>query len=150
VPVIRKEFSDPRILRRPLEIGVTVVAAHCATKSGLTDREYFHVFSDGRTSLYFYDRLDGNGRGTGKSISIDVAIPGDIDDLWATATGKKGSGFRSEKGKIDPDALRVRAKNGTATARDKIKLTFDVSAIKHFQTGEITTCTYRFAKAEKV
>jgi hypothetical protein len=46
VPVICKEFSDPRILRRPLEIGVKVVAAHCATKSGLTDPEYFHVFAD--------------------------------------------------------------------------------------------------------
>jgi hypothetical protein len=46
VPVIRKDFSDPRILRRPLEIGVTVVAAHCATKSGLTDREYFHVWAE--------------------------------------------------------------------------------------------------------
>lgn len=46
VPVIRKEFSDPRFLQRPLEIGVTVIAAHCATKSGLTDREYFDVFDD--------------------------------------------------------------------------------------------------------
>jgi hypothetical protein len=46
VPVIRKQFSDPRTLRRPLEIGVTVVAAHCATKSGLTDPEYFHVFAE--------------------------------------------------------------------------------------------------------
>lgn len=45
VPVVRKEYSDPRILRRPLEIGVKVVAAHCATKSGLTDPEYFHVFA---------------------------------------------------------------------------------------------------------
>src|SRR5213592_2429112 len=44
VPVIRKDYSDPRILKRPLEIGVTVIAAHCATKSGLTNREYFDVF----------------------------------------------------------------------------------------------------------
>lgn len=46
VPVVRKEFSDPRILRLPLECGVTVVAAHCATKSGLFDPEYFHVFAE--------------------------------------------------------------------------------------------------------
>jgi len=44
VPVVRPEYSDPRILRRPLECGVTVIAAHCATKSGLLDREYFHTF----------------------------------------------------------------------------------------------------------
>ena len=46
VPVIRKEFSNPRILRRPLEIGLTVIAAHCGTKSGLTDPDYFHVWAD--------------------------------------------------------------------------------------------------------
>lgn len=46
VPVIRKEFADPRTLRLPLEIGVTVIAAHCATKSGMTDPEYFDVFAE--------------------------------------------------------------------------------------------------------
>jgi predicted TIM-barrel fold metal-dependent hydrolase len=44
VPIVRKEFSDPRILELPLKCGVTAIAAHCATKSGLTDPEYFHVF----------------------------------------------------------------------------------------------------------
>lgn len=43
VKVINKKYSDPRILRLPLECGVTVIAAHCATKSGLTDPDYFHV-----------------------------------------------------------------------------------------------------------
>jgi hypothetical protein len=46
VPVVRREFADPRFLRRPLECGVTVIAAHCATKSGLFDPEYFHVFAE--------------------------------------------------------------------------------------------------------
>ncbi len=46
VPVVRKEYADPRTLKRPLEIGVTVIAAHCATKSGMTDPEYFHVFAE--------------------------------------------------------------------------------------------------------
>ncbi|MEI6785487.1 MAG: amidohydrolase family protein [Verrucomicrobiota bacterium] len=45
VPVIRPEFADPRILTLPLECGVTVIAAHCGTKSGLWDPEYFHVFA---------------------------------------------------------------------------------------------------------
>jgi hypothetical protein len=104
----------------------------------------------GKTSLYFYNRIDGNGRGAGRSISIDVTSPGDIDDLWASATGKKGAGFRSQKAEIDPDALRIRAKNGEATARDRIKLTFDMTPIKHFQTNEITACTYQFVNAEKL
>jgi len=46
LPVVRREFSDPRILTRPLECGVTVIAAHCGTKSGLFDPEYFHVFAE--------------------------------------------------------------------------------------------------------
>jgi hypothetical protein len=104
----------------------------------------------GKTSLYFYDRIDGSGRGAGGSISVDVSSPGDIDDLWATATTKKPGGFRSQKGEIDPDALRIHAKNGEATARDKIKLTFDMTVLKNFQTSAISACTFQFVKAEKV
>lgn len=44
IEVLRPEFSDPRILQRPLECGVTVLAAHCATKSGLFDPDYFPIF----------------------------------------------------------------------------------------------------------
>ncbi|MCI0746220.1 MAG: amidohydrolase family protein, partial [Verrucomicrobia subdivision 3 bacterium] len=46
VPVVCKAFADPRTLILPLECGVTVIAAHCGTKSGLTDPEYFHVFAE--------------------------------------------------------------------------------------------------------
>jgi uncharacterized protein len=45
LPVLRPEFSDPRVLELPLRCGVTVIAAHSATKSGLLDSEYFHVFA---------------------------------------------------------------------------------------------------------
>ena len=41
VPVINKKFADPRLLRTPLECGVTVIAAHCGTSSGAFDRDYF-------------------------------------------------------------------------------------------------------------
>lgn len=46
VPVFNKKFSDPRTLRYPLECGVTVIAAHCATKSGLLDPDYFGPFTE--------------------------------------------------------------------------------------------------------
>jgi uncharacterized protein len=42
VPVINAAFADPKLLRLPLQCGVIVIAAHCATKSGLFDRDYFH------------------------------------------------------------------------------------------------------------
>jgi predicted TIM-barrel fold metal-dependent hydrolase len=44
VPVYRREFADPAVLTLPLQCGVKVIAAHCATKSGLFDTEYFHSF----------------------------------------------------------------------------------------------------------
>jgi len=46
LPIVRAEYSDPRTLTLPLECGVKVIAAHCATKSGLTDPEYFHIFTE--------------------------------------------------------------------------------------------------------
>jgi uncharacterized protein len=44
VQVVRPEFSDPAILKLPLEIGVNVIAAHSGTKSGLFDPQYFQTF----------------------------------------------------------------------------------------------------------
>ena len=44
VPVIDAKLADPRLLRFPLECGVTVIAAHCATKSGALDPDYFDAW----------------------------------------------------------------------------------------------------------
>ena len=44
--VVRPELADPRTLTLPLECGVTVIAAHCATKSGLFDPQYFHILAE--------------------------------------------------------------------------------------------------------
>lgn len=41
VPIVNAALADPKRLRLPLECGVTVIAAHCATKSGPVDRDYF-------------------------------------------------------------------------------------------------------------
>ena len=46
VQVLRPEFSHPRILQRPLECGVKVIAAHCGTKSGLFDPDFFRAFAE--------------------------------------------------------------------------------------------------------
>lgn len=40
LPVVCHRFADPRLLRFPLECGVTVIAAHCAGRSGLWDADY--------------------------------------------------------------------------------------------------------------
>jgi predicted TIM-barrel fold metal-dependent hydrolase len=41
VPVVNAALANPKLLRLPLECGVPVIAAHCATKSGLFDPDYF-------------------------------------------------------------------------------------------------------------
>jgi predicted TIM-barrel fold metal-dependent hydrolase len=41
VPEVNPRLADPKLLRLPLECGVTVIAAHCATKSGPTDHDFF-------------------------------------------------------------------------------------------------------------
>src|ERR1700730_10046876 len=44
VPVINAGLADPRLLRFPLECGVTVIAAHCGTSSGGFDRDHFDAW----------------------------------------------------------------------------------------------------------
>ena len=43
LPVVRPEYADPRTLRLPLELGVTVIAAHCAGRSCLYNPDYTDV-----------------------------------------------------------------------------------------------------------
>ena len=45
VPVINAALADPRLLRFPLECGVTVIAAHCGTSSGAFDHDYFDAWT---------------------------------------------------------------------------------------------------------
>jgi len=44
LPIVDRRLADPRVLIRPLEIGVTCVAAHCGTASAPFDRDYFGDF----------------------------------------------------------------------------------------------------------
>ncbi len=44
LPVVNAEFANPRRLELPLQIGVTVVAAHCATRNALWDANWFLDF----------------------------------------------------------------------------------------------------------
>ena len=41
VPIVNPALADPKLLRFPLECGVTVIAAHCGTSSGIFDHDYF-------------------------------------------------------------------------------------------------------------
>jgi predicted TIM-barrel fold metal-dependent hydrolase len=45
VPVANRSYENPAILRRPLEIGVKVIAAHAASNSGFFDTNHLPVLS---------------------------------------------------------------------------------------------------------
>jgi len=45
VPQVKPALADPRVLQLPLECGVNVIAAHCGTRGGLVDPDYFAIFS---------------------------------------------------------------------------------------------------------
>ena len=57
LPVIAKHLENPRVLVRPLEIGVTCIAAHCGTTSSPFDPDYFDLFVE---LMAKYPRLYGD------------------------------------------------------------------------------------------
>ncbi len=46
MPVMDAKLADPRVLTRPLEIGVTCIAAHCGTGMMLLDPDTLDVFAE--------------------------------------------------------------------------------------------------------
>jgi uncharacterized protein len=101
VPVVNHAYADPRILRLPLECGVTVVAAHSATSSGFSDPNYFSVFCE---LLDQFPNLYGDnsalnsplrsshlknclGAKVAKRIIHGSDLPIPISGLWATLRG---------------------------------------------------------------
>ena len=57
VDVVRRDLADPRILRAPLEAGVTVIAAHCGIGDRIIAPDYFPAF---RRMLAEYPNLYGD------------------------------------------------------------------------------------------
>lgn len=45
MPVMEAKLADPRVLTRPLEIGVTCIAAHCGTGTMFVDPDYLDAFA---------------------------------------------------------------------------------------------------------
>ena len=104
LPIVQPAYADPRILARPLEIGVTVIAAHSGTRSGVFDPEYFHVFADmarrypnlyGDTSAF---NLPIRGRHVRKCLREPLAAklvhgsdyPVPVQGIWAWLRGFVG------------------------------------------------------------
>lgn len=101
VQVINADYADPRTMTLPLECGVTVIAAHAATRSGLGDPEYFFVWAEmlarwpnlyGDTSAW---HVPMRGRHAGISTTGLIAerllhgsdFPVPVNGLWARLRG---------------------------------------------------------------
>lgn len=88
---------------------------------------------------------DGKRRG----VTVSVKTGRDIDDLGAQMQQVKTAGFRRTEGALPLDALRIHTTDGLATPGDVLKVTFEVEAITHFQTHEVTACVLHFVEATK-
>ena len=78
-------------------------------------------------------------------VGVDLKVGKHIDFDLGRA---KADGYRRTSAAIE--GLRLHADNGDATLTDKLAVTFDVNVITHFQTKEITACTYVVAALHKL
>jgi hypothetical protein len=115
VPVMRRDFQDPRILRRPLELGVTVIAAHAASHSHFLDANYFGELTklmDEFPRLYADTSALNSPIRSGVLKSVlasrwrqrflhgsDYPVP--VGPLWARLRGLITAEQRREAGRID-------------------------------------------------
>jgi len=121
VHVVNKKYSDPHILRQPLECGVTVVAAHCATKSGLTDPDYFPVLAEmmqKHTNLYG-DNSAMNVPLRGKHIPECIKEPIASRIVFGTDFPVPVSGYWARlRGFLDKETQKKWDKNPNVLKRD--------------------------------
>ncbi len=111
VAVVDKRYQNPALFRRPLEIGVTVIAAHAGTKSGLWDRDYFDVLT---AMMHEFPRLfaDTSALNTPvRSAALPKILMGDLRDRFVHGSDfpvPVGTWYVRARGLIDESA-RVRA-----------------------------------------
>jgi hypothetical protein len=101
VPVLDPALADPRRMTLPLECGVTLIAAHCATRTGVTDPDWFPIFAEMTTrfpNLYGDNsafNLPMRGEHTRECIVEPLAsrivygsdLPVPVSGLWAWLRG---------------------------------------------------------------
>ncbi len=127
VPVINRAYQDPRILRRPLELGVKVIAAHSSGNSHFFDQNYFGELMklmDEFPQLYadtsalnspirsgVLKQVKESGRPERFLHGSDYPVP--VGERWVSLRGLITSAQRREAGKIanlvDRDAFLKRA-----------------------------------------
>lgn len=80
VQVVRKQYANPETMTLPLECGVNLIAAHAATKSGVSDPQYFDTLVGlmERFENLYYDNSAFNTPLRGSRVK-DCLKPGVVD-----------------------------------------------------------------------
>jgi hypothetical protein len=130
LPVVDAALAHPRRLELALECGVTVIAAHCATKSALWDGQWFpdfvamtekfpHLYGDNSAFCVLNNRIRGRVVPTcvaeplaGRLVhGSDWPVP--VSGFWPWAkgfiTGAEWRAARGEKNLLERDARLKRA-----------------------------------------
>ncbi len=121
VPVANHAYENPEVLRRPLEIGVKVIAAHCASGSGFLSRDYFDVLV---AMMHEFPRLyaDSSALNTPfRSKAIGRVHRSDIADRVLHGSDYPvpvGTWYAWLRGRIDRKARREAAAEGNPIQRD--------------------------------
>ena len=121
VPVANKSYQDPRTLRRPLEIGVKVIAAHAASRSGLFDPDYFDVLI-GMMSDFPHLYADTSALNTPiRSAALKKILRSNLQDRFLHGSDfpvPVGTSYVRLRGLIDRDAQRRAALTANLIERD--------------------------------
>jgi hypothetical protein len=121
VPVANPAYQDPETLRRPLEIGVKVIAAHCASNSSFWDRNYFpHLIVMMREFPNLY--ADTSAFNTPvRSAALEHALDSEMPDRLLHGSDFPvpiGTWYALLRGMIDSDDRREAARIGNLLERD--------------------------------
>jgi predicted TIM-barrel fold metal-dependent hydrolase len=121
VPVANPAYQDPETLRRPLEIGVKVIAAHCASNSSFWDRNYFpHLIGMMREFPNLY--ADTSALNTPvRSAALEHALDSEMPDRLVHGSDFPvpiGTWYALLRGMIDSDDRREAARIGNLLERD--------------------------------
>lgn len=108
------------------------------------------VNEKGLVDLRFSKGVDAEGRADGPSIQVTAKNGKHLDDLTDFAEGMKQAGYRTEKGVLKADALRVRAAGGEELhALQPASVTIEVEVLTKFQSDEVAACIFNFVEARK-
>ena len=123
VPVVNRAYENPEILRRPLEIGVKVIAAHCASSSGPFSPDYFgHLVAMMREFPHLYaDSSALNTPFRSKALGRVLAAPPDIRDRVLHGSDYPvpvGPWYARLRGLISSEARREAAAETNPLQRD--------------------------------